>query len=55
MDRDAADAVAALGHGDVAAELGGLDGGALPAGPRSDYEEIEFHGGRVFPSVRFPV
>jgi hypothetical protein len=55
MNRDAAEAVTALGHGDMAAQLGGLDGGALPAWTRPDHEEVEFHEGRVFPSVRFAV
>ena len=44
MDRDPAEAVAALGDGDPLAELGGLDGGALAAGPRADDEKIELHG-----------
>ena len=44
MDRDAAEAVAALGDGDALAELGGLDGRALAAGPRADDEKIELHG-----------
>ena len=43
MDRDAAEAVAALGDGDALAELGGLDGGALAAGTRADDEKIELH------------
>ena len=32
-----------------------LDRGALPARSRADHEEVEFHGGRVFLSVRFAV
>ena len=44
MDRDAAEAVTALGDGDTLAELGCLDGGLLTAGTRADYEKIELHG-----------
>ena len=44
MDRDAAEAVTALGDGDTLAELGCLDGGALAAGTRADDEKIELHG-----------
>ena len=43
MDRDAAEAVATLGDGDVLAELGGLDRGLLAARARADDEEIEVH------------
>ena len=44
MDRDAAEAVTALGDGDTLAELGCLDGGFLTAGTRADDEKIELHG-----------
>ena len=44
MDRDAAEAVTALGDGDTLAELGCLDGGVLTAGTRADDEKIELHG-----------
>ena len=47
MDRDAPEAVSALGDGDALAELGCLDGGLLTAGTRADYEKIELHGGSV--------
>ena len=43
MDRDSAEAVATFGNGDTLAELGCLDGGALTAGTRADYEKIELH------------
>jgi hypothetical protein len=43
MDRDSAEAVTALGDSDTLAELGCLDGGALAAGTRADYEKIELH------------
>src|SRR6185312_13097024 len=44
VDGHAAEAVAALGDGDLPAELGGLDGGALTTRARADDEEVEFHG-----------
>ena len=43
MDRDAAEAVAALRDSDTLAELGGLDGRFLTAGARADDEKIELH------------
>ena len=43
VDRDAAEALAALGHRHPLAELGGLDGGLLTAGPGTDDEKVELH------------
>ena len=49
VDRDAAEALAALDDGDALAELGGLDGGLLAARSRADDEEVEVHGASLTP------
>ena len=54
VDRDAAEPLPALDDRHALAELGGLDGRPLAAGPRADDEEIQVHGASLTPRSPLP-
>jgi hypothetical protein len=53
VDRDAAEAVPPLDHGDPLAELRGLDRRLLAARPGAHDDEIDLHGAESYPRGEF--